>query len=64
MVGMVASDSKTLYAGAFGRRDASGPAARVDGIFQIASMTKAITTVASLQLVEQGKVESLRRITW
>ena len=29
----------------------------VDSIFQIASMTKAITTVAALQLVEQGKVD-------
>ena len=29
---------------------------RVDGIFSIASMTKAVTTVAALQLVEQGKV--------
>ena len=30
---------------------------RVDSIFAIASMTKAITTVAALQLVEQGKVD-------
>ena len=57
VVGMVASETKTLYAGAFGRRDASGVPVRVDSIFQIASMTKAITTVAALQLVEQGKVD-------
>jgi CubicO group peptidase (beta-lactamase class C family) len=57
VVGMAASESKTLYAGAFGRRDASGVPARVDSIFGIASMTKAITTVAALQFVEQGKAD-------
>lgn len=30
---------------------------KVDSIFRIASMTKAITTVAAMQLVEQGKVK-------
>ena len=57
VVGMAASESKTLYAGAFGTRDSSGVPVRVDSIFQIASMTKAVTTVAALQLVEQGKVD-------
>ena len=57
VVGMAASESKTLYAGAFGTRDSSGVPVRVDSIFQIASMTKAITTVAALQFVEQGKVD-------
>jgi methyl acetate hydrolase len=57
VVGMVASGSKILYEGAFGRRDSSGVPVRVDSIFQIASMTKALTTVAALQLVEQGKVD-------
>jgi len=49
-VAAMAADAKgkTLYSGAFG--------ARTDSIFAIASMTKAITTVAALQLVEQGKV--------
>ncbi|MDQ2945158.1 MAG: beta-lactamase family protein [Acidobacteriota bacterium] len=56
-VGMVATESKTLYQGAFGTRDSSGVPIRVDSIFGIASMTKAITTVAALQLVEQGKVK-------
>jgi CubicO group peptidase (beta-lactamase class C family) len=54
---MVASEKKTLYAGAFGTRDSSGVRTRRDSIFSIASMTKAITTVAALQLVEQGKVD-------
>lgn len=56
VVGMVADGTKTLYSGAFGRRDSSGAPVQVDSIFQIASMTKAVTTVAALQLVEQGKV--------
>lgn len=56
-VGMFASADKTLYAGAFGTRDAGGPPVTTDSIFAIASMTKAVTTVAALQLVEQGKVK-------
>src|SRR5947209_6290041 len=57
VVGMVANGKKTLYSGAFGVRDSSGTAVRTDSIFRIASMTKAVTTVAALQLVEQGKVQ-------
>ena len=56
-VGMVANANKILYSGAFGTRDSSGVLASADSIFSIASMTKAITTTAALQLVEQGKVE-------
>jgi methyl acetate hydrolase len=57
VVGMAAGENKTLYAGAFGTRDYSRVPLHVDSIFAIASMTKAITTVAALQLVEQGKVD-------
>ena len=57
VVGMVGSENKTLYSGAFGTRDSSGVPVRVDSVFRIASMTKAITTVAALQLVERGKVD-------
>lgn len=57
VVAMVGGLNKTLYSGAFGRRDASGPAVEPGSIFRIASMTKAITTVAALQLVEDGKVD-------
>ena len=54
----VASATQTTYAGAFGKRDsASGVAVTPDSIFYIASMTKAITSVAAMQLVEQGKVK-------
>jgi CubicO group peptidase (beta-lactamase class C family) len=57
VAGSIADGKKTLYAGAFGVRDASGVPVRVDSIFRIASMTKPVTTVAALQLVEQGKVD-------
>ena len=56
-VGMVGDKSKVLYEGAFGTRDSSGVPIRIDSIFRIASMTKAVTTVAALQLVEQGKLQ-------
>jgi CubicO group peptidase (beta-lactamase class C family) len=56
-VGAISDRRKTLYAGAFGVRDSSGVPVRADSIFRIASMTKPVTTVAALQLVEQGKVD-------
>lgn len=56
-VGMAASAEKILYSGAFGTRDSSGVPVAADSIFSIASMTKAITTTAALQLVEQGQVK-------
>jgi CubicO group peptidase (beta-lactamase class C family) len=57
VVAMIANRDKTLYAGAFGQRDSSGFPVQLDNIFQIMSMTKAVTTVSALQLVEQGKVD-------
>ena len=56
-VAAVAGPEKTIYTGAFGSRDSAGPQAATDSIFSIASMTKAITTVAALQLVEHGKLK-------
>lgn len=56
-VGVFADANKTLYAGAFGSRDASGFPLTADCIFGIASMTKAVTTVAAMQLVEEGKIQ-------
>ena len=54
---MVATSSKVLYQGAFGKRDgASGLDITPGSIFSIASMTKAITSASAMQLVEQGKV--------
>ena len=56
---MVATADKITYQGAFGKRDviASGARATPDSIFAIASMTKAITSTAALQLVDQGKLK-------
>lgn len=56
VAGMAASENKTLYSGAFGTRDSSGVPVTADSIFAIFSMTKAVTTVAALQQVEQGKI--------
>jgi methyl acetate hydrolase len=56
-VAMAVDVNRVLYSGAFGKRDAaSNVAVNGDSIFQIASMTKPITAVAAMQLVEQGKV--------
>ena len=55
---MVATPDKIFYQGAFGVRDsASGTPVKLDSIFAIASMTKAVTSVAAMQLVDQGKVK-------
>jgi CubicO group peptidase (beta-lactamase class C family) len=55
---MVATPDKVTYQGAFGTRDAdSGVKITMDSIFAIASMTKAITSTAALQLVDQGKLK-------
>jgi methyl acetate hydrolase len=44
------------YQGAFGVADVStGRALTADALFRIASMTKAITSVAAMQLIEQGR---------
>jgi methyl acetate hydrolase len=55
---MVATSEKTIYTGAIGKRDsASGADVTPESIFAIASITKAVTTTAALQLVESGKVK-------
>src|SRR5690242_1878585 len=54
---IVATPDRVLWSGAFGTRDtASGIDIKADSIFSIASMTKAITTTAALQLVERGLI--------
>ncbi len=58
VVALAATDAGILYEGAFGLRDiVDGPAMTRDSVFRIASMTKAVTSVAALQLVEQGKLQ-------
>lgn len=57
VVAMAASDKGVFYEAAFGTRDlARGPAMSVDTMFRIASMTKLVTSIAAMQLVEQGKL--------
>src|SRR6516165_4602883 len=57
VVAMAARREGTVYQGAFGTRALpDGPAMTVDTVFWIASMTKAITSTAAMQLVEQGKL--------
>ncbi len=58
VVAMATDREGTLYEGAFGERMlGSGEAMRADSVVWIASMTKALTTTAALQLVEQGKLD-------
>src|ERR1700684_4715155 len=57
VVAMAASGNEVIYQGAFGKRDLSKPDnMTTDSVFWIASMTKAITAAAAMQLVEQGKL--------
>lgn len=57
VVAMAANADGIIYQGAFGRRSlAADQAMTTDTVFRIASMTKAITGAAVMQLVEQGKI--------
>jgi methyl acetate hydrolase len=57
VVAMAANGAGVIYEGAFGRRALpDGAAMTVDSVFWIASMTKAITSTAAMQLVEQGRL--------
>jgi CubicO group peptidase (beta-lactamase class C family) len=57
IVALVADADRVLYTGAFGRQDVAGgvPMAN-DTIFRIASMTKPVTSVAVMMLVQEGDV--------
>lgn len=58
VVAMATSRDATLYHGAFGKRDVSADTRMTeDTVFWIASMTKALTSVAAMQLVEQGRLD-------
>lgn len=57
VVAIASADGKIVYQGAFGKRDIAKDAPMtLDSVFWIASMTKAITAAAAMQLVEQGKL--------
>jgi len=51
IVAIGATDKGVVYEGAF------GPSITADSVFWIASMTKAVTATACMQLVEQGKLQ-------
>ena len=51
VVAIGATDKGVVYEGAF------GPSITADSVFWIASMTKAVTATAAMQLVEQGKLQ-------
>src|SRR5262245_32259857 len=57
IIAAAATDAGTLYESAFGKREIGKDAPMtVDTIVWIASMTKAITGTAAMQLVEKGKL--------
>jgi CubicO group peptidase (beta-lactamase class C family) len=57
VVAVAADDSGVIYEGAFGRRAVgSTEPMTLDSVFRIASMTKAITGTAAMQLVEKGRI--------
>lgn len=57
VVAVLADDSGPVYEAAWGERAAgSGQPMTADSVVWLASMTKAVTTVAAMQLVEQGRL--------
>jgi len=57
VVALITDRERVLYKGAFGVADvATGRPLTTDAIFRIASMTKPVTSVALMQLVEQGRL--------
>jgi methyl acetate hydrolase len=57
IIAMAATDKGVIYEGAFGRRDiGAAQPMTLDTVVWIASMTKAITAAAAMQLVERGKL--------
>jgi methyl acetate hydrolase len=58
VVAVAATDKGIVYEGAFGKRELGKDAPMtLDTVVWIASMTKAITATAAMQLVEQGKLD-------
>jgi len=58
IVTLIVNREGVLYEGAAGKQDvARGVVMPVDAIFRIASMTKPVTSVAIMMLVESGKLE-------
>jgi CubicO group peptidase (beta-lactamase class C family) len=57
VVALVTDRERVIYQSAFGVADVStGRPLNADALFRIASMTKAVTSVALMQLIEQGRL--------
>src|SRR3978361_747933 len=57
VVALITNRERVLYQSAFGVADvATGRPLTSDALFRIASMTKAVTSLALMQLVEQGRL--------
>jgi CubicO group peptidase (beta-lactamase class C family) len=57
VVALVVDADRVVYAGAFGRQNvAAGVPMAEDSIFRIASMTKPVTSVAVMMLVQEGDI--------
>jgi methyl acetate hydrolase len=57
IVALVVDADRVVYTGAFGRQDdAAGVPMADDSIFRIASMTKPVTSVAVMMLVQEGDI--------
>src|SRR5271166_2864403 len=57
VVAMASNDHGVIYEGAFGARRLGGAEPMtLDNLFRLQSMTKAVTSVAAMQMVEQGKL--------
>ena len=57
VVALVTDRDRVLYQSAFGVADvATGRPLTADALFRIASMTKPVTSVALMQLIEQGRI--------
>src|SRR5215217_6351344 len=57
VVALITDRERVLYQSAFGVADAAtGRPLTSDAMFRIASMTKAVTSLALMQLVEQGRL--------
>jgi len=62
IVALVLQDGKPVYEKAFGWADKeAGRRMTIDTIFRIASQTKALTSVAIMQLIEEGRLSLARR---
>ena len=58
IVAVVSRQDREIYRGAFGHADVSGNVPlQDDAIFRIYSMTKPVTSVAALMLVEEGRLQ-------